>query len=87
MAEHRLKNNSLTRVEFADHLVARDKWKTDPVFEVRRGMALNQCNIGSADAGEPGVNPMPTLSVSAPWTFRVIHGPHLEWAHFGSHHR
>ncbi len=59
VAEHRFEDHAGAVVEFADHLVAGDERERHPVLEVERCMTLDEREVGSADAGKPGVHAMP----------------------------
>ncbi len=59
VAEDRLEDHAGAVVEFADHLVAGDERERHPVVEVQRGMSFDERQVGAADAGEAGVDPVP----------------------------
>ena len=59
VAEDRFEDHPRAVVEFADHLVAGDERERHPVVEVQRGVALDERQVGSADAREAGVHPLP----------------------------
>ena len=59
VAEHRLEHDAGAVVELADDLVAGHEREADPVVEVRRGVALDHRQVGSADPGEAGVDAVP----------------------------
>ena len=83
VTEHRLEDHPRAVVEFADHLVAGDERERHPVVEVQRGVALDERQVGAADAGEPGVHPLP----AGAGQFGLVDGDVVERAELGGRDR
>jgi hypothetical protein len=62
VAQYRFEHDPGAVVEVTDDLVAGYEGKAHPVVEIRGRRAADERQVGSADAREPGVHPVPPVA-------------------------